>query len=72
MQVDSSMKIGASDKNGGSDMMIPYYRGVHAILEFNPNEIEDHLSEFIWRRMHNSDLWESFIRALRETHFAVQ
>jgi hypothetical protein len=48
MQIDSSMNIGASDKNGGSDMAILYYRGVHAILEFN--------QENYWRNNKARDL----------------
>ena len=35
MQVISSMKIGASDKNGGKDICIFLSRGVHALLGFN-------------------------------------
>jgi transposase-like protein len=32
-------------------------------------ELGDHLFEFIWRRQNRSNLWESFIAALREVHY---
>lgn len=34
--------------------------------------IDDHLAEFIWRRMHHGNLWDSFIEALRIIHYDFQ
>lgn len=31
--------------------------------------IEEHLSEFIWRRKHNGHLWAAFLDAIREIHY---
>jgi IS1 family transposase len=31
--------------------------------------IEEHLFEFIWRRKHASDLWNGFLKALRDIHY---
>jgi transposase-like protein len=35
-------------------------------------KIESHLSEFIWRRKKNNNLWGAFIEALREIHYDLE
>jgi len=32
----------------------------------NKGDMENGLLEFIWRRIHGKDLWDSFIKALKE------
>ena len=32
-------------------------------------EVDEHLEEFVWRRKHNSNLWEVFIEALKDVHY---
>lgn len=34
--------------------------------------IEEHLFEFVWRRQNESSLWESFLEAMRDTHYDLQ
>lgn len=33
------------------------------------NEIDSHLGEFIWRRKHNVNLWDSFMATIRDVHY---
>lgn len=35
-------------------------------------EIDDHLTEFVWRRKHSNNLWKAFIDALKEIHYDTQ
>jgi transposase-like protein len=35
------------------------------------NGIEEHLSEFVWRRIHQNSLWDSLITALKDIHFDI-
>lgn len=32
-------------------------------------EVDDHLSEFVWRRLNSDKLWNSFIAALKDIHY---
>jgi hypothetical protein len=34
--------------------------------------IEEHLMEFVWRRANANNLWESFIKALKDIHYDLQ
>lgn len=35
-------------------------------------EIDEHLTEFIWRRKHSKTLWISFLHAIRDVHYDLQ
>lgn len=34
-------------------------------------QVDEHLSEFIWRRKNSDHLWEAFIEALRDIHYDI-
>lgn len=34
-------------------------------------QVEEHLSEFVWRRKHGNRLWTAYIEALKEVHYSI-
>jgi len=45
---------------------------IHIRPRNRTKEVDDHLSEFIWRRKHSFDLWRAFISALRDIHYDLE
>jgi hypothetical protein len=36
------------------------------------NDVDEHLTEFVWRRKNHGRLWPAFIDALRDIHYDIQ